>query len=248
VSHQRPTPVDLSDPEGRAEVRRRYEEVVARRIARFGPNFQDRTLIHFWELDLWQNMWWLGIPVLKTPSDMWMMQQLIAEVRPDFIIEAGTSHGGSSLYFANVLEGLGLDHAKVITIDVERMISEASKHPFWQKHVEFILGSSVDPEVVSKIRERVKGGTVMVVLDSNHAQHHVAQELEAYGPLVTPGSYIVAEDTALDGIPLAPDWAGPMSAVKEFLQSETGAYFEPDTAREAYLVTFHPGGWLRRTR
>jgi cephalosporin hydroxylase len=240
--------VDLSDPTGREEVRRRYAEVVARRDARFGPGFQNRTMTRLWELDLWQNMWWLGIPVLKTPSDMWMMQQLIAEVRPDFIIEAGTSFGGSSLYFSHILEGLGLDHAKVITIDVQDMTAEASKHPLWKKHVDFIYGSSVDPSIISMIGEQVKGATVMVVLDSNHAQHHVAQELTAYSPLVSPGSYIVAEDTALDGIPLAPGYRGPMGAVEEFLESDAGAAFEPDTAREAYLVTFHPGGWLRRTR
>ena len=36
------------------------------------------------------------------------------------------------------------------------------------------------------------GETVLVLLDSNHTEAHVRDELDAYAPLVTPGSYIVA--------------------------------------------------------
>jgi cephalosporin hydroxylase len=50
--------------------------------------------------------------------DLWMMQQVIGEVEPDFIIEAGTDHGGSALFWAASLELLGLQDSRVITIDI----------------------------------------------------------------------------------------------------------------------------------
>jgi len=39
---------------------------------------------------------WLGIPSLQTPTDNWIMQEIIAKVRPDFIIETGTLLEGIS--------------------------------------------------------------------------------------------------------------------------------------------------------
>ncbi len=42
------------------------------------------------------------------------------------------------------------------------------------------------------------GETVLVLLDSNHTKAHVLAELEAYGPLVTKGSYIVATDGIIE--------------------------------------------------
>src|SRR2546430_13736806 len=38
------------------------------------------------------------------------------------------------------------------------------------------------------------GETVLVILDSHHSKDHVAGELNAYAPLVTPGSCIIAAD------------------------------------------------------
>jgi hypothetical protein len=37
-----------------------------------------------------------------------------------------------------------------------------------------------------------------------------------------------------------------MAAVRQFLESGGSKSFEQDLAREAYIMTFNPGGWLRR--
>jgi cephalosporin hydroxylase len=243
-------PVDLSDPKDRAKVHKRLRHIVESEGYISSKEAREEIFKLFWKLRMWKNMYWFGIPVMKSPSDMWMMQQLIAEVRPDYIIEAGTALGGSALYYAHMLDGLGVDGAKVITIDIVDRVAEASEHRLWKQRVEFVHGSSTDPEIVSTIAKRVNGKRVMVLLDSNHAQSHVAAELRAYSHLVSPGSYIVVEDTSLDGIPLVENMVvpGPMAATKEFLESEAGADFKPDIARESFLFTFHPTGWLRRLR
>jgi cephalosporin hydroxylase len=85
----------------------------------------------------------------------------------------------------------------------------------------------------------------MVVLDSDHTDAHVTQELEAYGPLVTPGCYMVVEDTCLNGNPVLRRFGpGPAEAVRRFLETDNS--FEVDRGREKFKMTFNPGGYLRR--
>lgn len=112
----------------------------------------------------------------------------------------------------------------------------------------FIHGSSTNPKIVEAIREQIKDGEqVLVILDSDHNKNHVLDELHAYAPLVTPGSYLIVEDTNRHGYLLAGGLpaGGPMEAVEEFLL-ETGD-FEVDRSREdKFLMTFNPSGWLRR--
>ena len=87
----------------------------------------------------------------------------------------------------------------------------------------------------------------MVLLDSNHQAHHVLEELRMYGPMVSPGSYLIVEDTHLDGVPVAPQFGpGPMTALVQYLDSGGADLFEQDPTREVYLLTQNPGGWLKR--
>jgi len=84
-----------------------------------------------------------------------------------------------------------------------------------------------------------------VILDSDHARHHVLEELRIYGRLVSPESYVVVEDTNVNGHPVFPEHgAGPMEAVDEFLAQND--QFEIDLAREKFFLTFNPRGFLRK--
>jgi cephalosporin hydroxylase len=93
---------------------------------------------------------------------------------------------------------------------------------------------------------------VMVVLDLVHTQAHVERELELYGALVTPGSYVVVLDTIMEDLP-AQMFAGkpygkgnnPGTAVRAFLERDDR--FEVDHQFEdRVLLTLAPGGFLRR--
>ena len=185
---------------------------------------------------------WLGVPLVKSPCDILVLQQIIAETKPDLIIEAGAYLGGSALLYASVLDALGID-GKVLALDIDTsaIYEEARKHP----RIELLEGSSTDPEIIAKVRAAARDRRVMVDLDSDHRAHHVLDELRAYSPLVTPGCYLVVEDSFLGGRPVRPEAVpGPSEAIDAWIAENPP--FEFDRWRERFLLTQNPRGYLRR--
>jgi cephalosporin hydroxylase len=211
----------------------------------------------YWKLDTtWNANTWLGVRTQQFPDDAWIQQEIIAEVKPDFVVETGTFYGGSALIWAMVLSQVNPD-GRVITVDITdrqeidgKMVlklEKAEKFPIWKERVDFIMGSSTDPKVVAEVEERVKGKRVVVILDSVHTKDHVLAELRAYSPLVPVGSYLIVQDTNLGGHPVFPEAApGSMDAVEEFLKSNN--QFVADRSRERLLLTCAPKGYLKRVR
>ena len=101
---------------------------------------------------------WKGKSVTKYATDMVIYAEIIHAFQPNYIVEAGTSFGGSALFFADMLNVL-CGGGKVITIDVRNR----ERH---DGNIRYIRGSSTDPEIVQEIKNRV-GGSVMVSLDSS---------------------------------------------------------------------------------
>ena len=86
---------------------------------------------------------------------------------------------------------------------------------------------------------------MLAILDSDHSYAHVRDELAIYGELVSPGSYLIVEDSNINGHPVYPEFGpGPMEAIDEFLAG--GAPFDVDASREKFFVTFNPRGFLRK--
>jgi cephalosporin hydroxylase len=189
----------------------------------------------------WRNTYWLGHPILKCPLDLWLYQEILHQVRPDLILETGTAYGGSALFLASMCDLIGT--GRVVSIDAEARPG-LPVHP----RVEYVVGSSVSEAVLGRIRAyAAQASTVMVILDSDHARDHVVAELRAYAPLVTPGSFLIVEDTNLNGHPIAPDHGpGPMEALEQFLPDHPE--FAHDPATDKFFLTFNPKGFLRRAR
>lgn len=224
---------------------------------------------------------WLGRPIIQYPQDMVAMQELVWQVQPDLIIETGIAHGGSLVLSASLLamldycdavrSGTVLDPLKPsrrvvgIDIDIRTHNREAIEaHPMASR-IDLVQGSSIATDVVDKVRELARGfRRVMVFLDSNHTHEHVLAELQAYGPLTSPGSYCCVFDTIIEDLPADafPDrpWGpgdNPKTAVHAWLaqlqqapaagQDGTALRFEIDRAMQDKLqITVAPDGFLRR--
>ena len=182
---------------------------------------------------------WLGIRTFKCPLDLWIYQELIFEKKPDLIIECGTARGGSALFLAMVCDGI--NQGEILTIDI-------NANENWPKHsrIKYLSGSSTSETIVKQVEAAVAGKKeVMVILDSDHSKDHVLQELRLYHRFVTPGNYLIAEDTNLNGHPVRPDFGpGPGEAVTEFMRENKD--FIVDTTREKFYLTFNPGGFLKK--
>lgn len=176
--------------------------------------------------------------MLKFTQDLDRYAQIIAATKPEVIVETGTRSGASACWFAEQ----GLD---VITIDV-------NPGPLTHRRVTTMLGDAKNPAVAAQVAELVAGRRCMVSLDSDHSAPHVAREIELYGPLVSPGCYLVVEDTVFG--------YGESARVLQGLNDMVGSPLDavavklvgsPDWSRDVAIERLHPvssnpaGWWVR---
>jgi len=190
----------------------------------------------------------MGVQACKTPMDLWVYQEILWELKPETVIECGTYAGGTAHYLACILGIIGL--GRVVTIDFREFIQRPS-HP----RLTYIYGSTTEEgyrKVKSYLEPCTPTGPVLVILDSGHDKDHVLKEMKLYGELVTPGSYMIVEDSDLNGHPTGNQhyWPlgtpGPHEAIEEFLK--THDEFEIDKSREKFLVTVCKDGFLKRVK
>ena len=214
---------------------------------------------------------WLGRPIIQYPQDTVALQEICWQIRPDLIIETGIAHGGSMALSASMLMACDFADAyerrqpldtqepkrKVLGIDVEfrQHNREAlDAHPL-RPYMTIIEGSSVDANVIREVRDVAdRHRNVLVLLDSNHSHNHVLAELNAYAPLVTPGSYCIVYDTVIEDMPRGsfPDrnWdvgSNPKTAVQEFLGNNED-FSVDQTIEDKLQITVAPQGYLKRRK
>jgi len=228
------------------------------------------------------NFDWLSRPIIQHPQDIVAFQEVVWEVKPDLIIELGIARGGSLILSASLLalmelcdsgsvsvESSSKERRKVIGVDIDirahnRSSIESHALSPW---ITLIEGSSVDEKTISTIKEYAKDAQrIMVVLDSNHTESHVLNELISYAPLVSVGSFCVVFDTVIQLMPdeLFEDreWGvgnNPGTAVERYLSGDWGPLKSNTTDRKSpcfeivtecsdkLLITAAPSGFLRRT-
>ena len=210
-----------------APLRSAFERIIAREFHKV-----------YYSGEVWYRTFWLGHQVLKCPFDLWIYQEIIFALRPEVIIECGTFAGGGTLFLASMCDLVGT--GRIVSIDIEER-NDRPLHP----RITYVLGSSTAPETI----DRVKGlmgdaARVLVILDSDHTKDHVLKELELYHGFVTPGSFLIVEDTNINGHPACGYYGpGPMEALREF--QKTNRDFTVDKEKEKFRLTFNPKGYLR---
>jgi cephalosporin hydroxylase len=181
---------------------------------------------------------YFGIPTIKSPVDFWVYQEILFETRPDYIIEIGNFCGGSTLALAHICDHLG--HGRVIGLDIthEYLTAEAKQHP----RITFIEGNA--SENFDQVSSLVGDARVMVIEDSEHTYENTLNVLRTYSHLIHSGDYFIVEDSICHhGLDVGPE-PGPYEAIKDFLLENP--FFEVDSSRESFLITWNPKGYLKR--
>ncbi|MCS3802500.1 cephalosporin hydroxylase [Chromobacterium alkanivorans] len=252
----------------------KFAREVEQNIQGLAEDQELQQLSRVWTREVARHKWsynfaWMGRPAIQFPNDAWAMQELIWQVKPDLIIEAGIAHGGSLVYYASLLamldmceaveSGVACDPAKTrrkvlgLDIDIRSHNRVAIENHPMANWIQMIEGSSVAPETIAKVADIAKGyRRILVSLDSNHTHEHVLAELKAYAPLVTAGSYCVVFDTIVDEMPAELSanrpWGpgnNPKTAVREYLAQHPEFEIDADIHHKL-LITVAPDGYLKR--
>jgi cephalosporin hydroxylase len=191
----------------------------------------------------WGAATWMGVKLWKSPLDLQLYQELMWELKPKLVVETGTAFGGSALFFAHMLDQLGT--GRIISVDLNPVANNYPRHP----RIGYLGGySSVHKTTVTLVQNWVDayGQPTLVILDSDHAKEHVLKELDAYAQFVQPGSWLVVEDTNVNGHPVYPEHGpGPQEALDEWLPKHPDFRVDERKATK-YLFSMHT--WLRRQR
>jgi cephalosporin hydroxylase len=213
-----------------------------------------------WDVKYVYSFNWLGRPIIQLPEDMFRLQELIYQLRPALIIETGVAHGGSLVFYAGLCRIMG--HGRVIGVDIElrpqnRAALEAHE---LSDLITLVEGDSAAEDTLARVKNMIRSiDSVMVLLDANHTKSHVLAELNAYAPLITPGSYIIVMDGIMEklaGAPRSrPDWGtnNPQAALRQWLDRNPDYVLEEpafgfNEGQVKTRVTYWPNAFVRRLR
>ncbi len=201
---------------------------------------------------------WLGRPLIQLPEDVMRIQEVIYQVKPDVIIETGVAHGGSLILYSSLCKAMGKGRVIGVDIEIRKHNREAIEAHELNAYITLIEGSSTEAHTIQEVTSLVQPDEkVLVILDSNHTKNHVVAELEAYSPLVTVGSYIVATDGSMEFLHDVPrgtanwDLDNPAMAAREFAAKHPEFTLEQPSwpFNESALnknITHWPSAWLKR--
>ncbi len=235
---QRPTPSGLG--------RRLASGVLAPFL--YEPTGSETEEYHKWyyNTNVWKKTTWMGVDCWKSVSDMWNYQEILFDLKPSLVIEFGTAHGGSALFWADIMRRIG-NPFKVLSVDVShQLLDRAARH---DPDVLFVKSRSTVPAVAEQIRSLKSEypGKIFAILDSDHAKDHVLAEMKLLRPLLAAGDYLIVEDSMLNGHPVLPGWGpGPYEAIEAY-EDEFPNDYTHDRAREnKFGFTYAPNGFLIR--
>jgi cephalosporin hydroxylase len=202
-------------------------------------DLRDAFTAAYYRSRAWDQTRWLGRPVHNAATDLVTYQEILAEVRPDWVIHTGAPDGGRAYFLATICDLIG--RGEVISISHHpregrpphprlRYVAALPHDPAAREQVDAIVGSA--PHAV-------------VILGSRTKRDRTRREFESFAPLVPVGSYLIVEHTVLNGFPVDASFGpGPHEAVRRLMNVH--GEFLADSTRERHALTFNQGGFLRR--
>mmetsp|Transcript_60585 Transcript_60585/g.118766 ORF Transcript_60585/g.118766 Transcript_60585/m.118766 type:complete len:128 (-) Transcript_60585:90-473(-) len=119
----------------------------------------------------------------------------------------------------------------------------ANETAIWKRgNIRFLRMDPIDPRALAIATAMAENATrVIVIEDSAHKYDMVLSNIRAYSRFVTPGSYMLVQDTR------GGRWE-PAEAINDFLKLPEGSKFQVDRRWEYLVFTQHTGGWLKKNR
>jgi cephalosporin hydroxylase len=214
--------------------------------------YHDRLLAHLDESYLGQRM-------RKFPEDLHSYETILWEQSLDAVLELGTGHGASALWFRDRLATLARYRScaapRVVSVDRNLEVARAvlaELDPDYAGSITLLESDVRDPGLVERVTAALPAGArVLVVEDSAHMYDTTMAALTHFAHLVPPGGYFVVEDGHRDFPELFAEEIpsrvnGALVAVADWLRSAAGREFAVRRDAERYLVTTNPCGWLQR--
>lgn len=194
---------------------------------------------------------WFGIPIFQVPTDMYIYQKLLWELRPELVIETGVARGGSLACIASLMHLVQTTcppsqstgntvppNWNLLGIDVNDVsAARENLHSFdFSSHVQLIQSDSTSEELHAELRDFARDRErVLIFLDSDHSEEHVFAELLLYSQLLNLGDHLVVWDSGLGRLSDETHARRPRAwnssshagiAVQRFLETPAGRNFE----------------------
>jgi len=134
---------------------------------------------------------WRDIMLMKDCKEMMIYQSIMNDLKPRTIIEMGSYHGGSAVWFADIMKAMDLE-CHVYTVEIlDHLIKPVARtHP----GVTCITGDANKIEEVMPSKMLSELPHPWLVIEDCH--HNVFGSLEHFGKHMVSGDYFATEDTS----------------------------------------------------
>ena len=147
---------------------------------------------------------WCGVPVIKHPDDIVLLQEIIWSLKPSVVIETGVARGGSLVLSATLISMTGLK-SKVLGIDIQVFPHTQNALQKWieMNQIEILECDSSSDIARNKLLSLTRDSNepMLLILDSNHSEKHVHKELQVLAPCLPIGSVVIVADTIIEEMP-----------------------------------------------
>jgi cephalosporin hydroxylase len=195
---------------------------------------------------------WLGVPIIKLPDDIMVLQEFYFQFKPTAVVEVGVARGGG-MALASSLQDLSKIEKHILGIGLKIFphTVEALKN-FGNSGMKLVECDSTSSQSEDAVIEHIKGhDRVFVTLDSDHSHEHVFRELELFGRLLPHGSVILVADTIIEDF-VTPNtqinWGpgnSPKSALNEYLSKDSDWEIARNWSRRA-AISESRDGWIQK--
>lgn len=186
-----------------------------------------------------------GVPFCKSPLDIGLYINLIDQLTPRTVIEIGSLHGGSALWFADMLTNYGVENGRVISVDIKPPKDFGDERILFLKGDAKNLGAVLPPDAMAALPH-----PFLVVEDSSHYYPETYAVLEFFAEHCQSGDYVVVEDgivSLLSGPGYRQYEGGPNRAIADFMASNQAFEIDENLCDfYGYNMTYCLNGWLRK--